>query len=354
MKIKLTEDRNNVLWIDLLKSLSIVLVVYYHVVIKHVLRNFELSDKKIKSDLHFTIDLFDDFRMPVFFAISGYLARKYLESSWKNIIKKRILKYYYLYVIWLLILTFIHNILTPNFSTVIPREIAQIPSFLIYKPSNMWYLYALALYFIVARSFHKVWILNFLIGISLTLLGDLLVPRKVGHLLSVIENFIWFIVGAYFVRWFLNNTSKKLFQTYALLTFTYVANQLLKLDSLEIKLSTQLDRFLIILFSILITNSLLTALNKKSLQQPFLARYTLEIYILHFPILGIYQRLLTDSDVRLEFTSSYFAVLYAILLTIALILGSIKLGKLIKLHFPFLLDLPASHNSIIQFKNFRR
>lgn len=353
MKINLTEDRNNVLWIDLLKSFAIVLVVYHHVVIKHVLKNFEFSEKNIKSDLRFSIELFDDFRMPVFFAISGYLARKYLESSWNNIIKK-ILKYYYLYVIWLLILTFIHNILTPNFSTVIPREIAQIPSFLIYKPSNMWYLYALALYFLVAKSFHKVWILNFLIGISLTLLGDLLIPSKVGHLSSVIENFIWFIVGAYFVRWFLNNTSKKLYQTYALLTFTFVANQLLKLNSFETKLSTQLDRFLIILFSILITNGLLTALNKKSLQQPFLARHTLEIYILHFPILGIYQRLLTDSDVRLEFTSPYFAVLYSILLTIALILGSIKLGNLIKLHFPFLLDLPANFNSIIQLKNFRR
>ncbi|MGS5210102.1 acyltransferase family protein, partial [Escherichia coli] len=76
------------LWINQIKGLCICLVVIYHSVITFYphLSTFQhpLSEVLSKCWIYFNLYL-APFRMPVFFFISGYLIRRYIDSvPWGN------------------------------------------------------------------------------------------------------------------------------------------------------------------------------------------------------------------------------------------------------------------------------
>ncbi len=82
------------LWINQIKGLCICLVVIYHSVITFYphMTTFQhpLSEVLSKCWIYFNLYL-APFRMPVFFFISGYLIRRYIDSvPWGNCLDKRI------------------------------------------------------------------------------------------------------------------------------------------------------------------------------------------------------------------------------------------------------------------------
>jgi uncharacterized membrane protein YcfT len=96
--------KQKALWINQIKGLCICLVVIYHSVITfypHLIGlQHPLSGLLAKCWVYFNLYL-APFRMPVFFFISGYLIRRYIdEVDWRTSLDKRIWSIVWVLALW--------------------------------------------------------------------------------------------------------------------------------------------------------------------------------------------------------------------------------------------------------------
>lgn len=96
--------KQKALWINQIKGLCICTVVIYHSVITfypHLDRlQHPLSGLLAKCWVYFNLYL-APFRMPVFFFISGYLIRRYIdEVNWRTSLDKRIWSIVWVLALW--------------------------------------------------------------------------------------------------------------------------------------------------------------------------------------------------------------------------------------------------------------
>lgn len=127
-------------YLDYARGISVILVVIFHATI--ALGHYDLA-----SPAYWLLNNFmSPIRMPVFFFISGLLARGALQSAGSGRLAKRVSGLVYLFLVW----STIHiawSII--SFGSNVP-DIGQIAS-LIYSPSSvLWFIWALAIYFCVA------------------------------------------------------------------------------------------------------------------------------------------------------------------------------------------------------------
>jgi len=92
--------------------------------------------------------------MPLFFAISGVFATNAVQRPWRRVARGRIAKFLYLYAVWLLIHTAVLAA-APDFPTDRATSVWGLLEQLTITPSNLWYLYALALYFAFAKAVRR-------------------------------------------------------------------------------------------------------------------------------------------------------------------------------------------------------
>src|SRR5262249_31338341 len=94
-------------------------------------------------------------RMPLFFTISGLFAANAVHRQWQLVARSRIAKFLYLYAGWLLVHTVVLAA-APGLPTARATSALGLLAELPVTPSNLWYLYALALYFAVAKAARRV------------------------------------------------------------------------------------------------------------------------------------------------------------------------------------------------------
>jgi uncharacterized membrane protein YcfT len=185
-------------WADTAKGVCILLVVLWHVIMKHYLQ----LDWRIGVPLPGVWGALGEqllpLRMPLFFAISGMFAASAITRPWRDVARSRIAKFLYLYALWLLIHTAVFGAAS-GLPTDRATNALQLLEQLTITPSNLWYLFALALYFAIAKAGRKLPLAAMLIP-ALVLSGiaaaDLLpVPGNRGGLY---QNLIWFLCGIYF------------------------------------------------------------------------------------------------------------------------------------------------------------
>ncbi|GIE36632.1 acyltransferase [Actinoplanes italicus] len=138
-------------WADLAKGLCIILVVLWHVIMKHYLR----IDWHIPVPLPGAWGTFGEqllpLRMPVFFTISGMFAAAAVQRPWRVVRRSRIATFYYLYAIWFIVHTVVLAVV-PRFDTLAARNVLDVLEQVTITPTNLWYLIALAVYFVIAKS----------------------------------------------------------------------------------------------------------------------------------------------------------------------------------------------------------
>ncbi|WP_433796484.1 acyltransferase family protein [Actinoplanes sp. CA-252034] len=138
-------------WADLAKGLCIILVVLWHVIMKHYLQ----IDWHIPVPLPGAWGTFGEqllpLRMPVFFTISGMFAAAAVQRPWRVVRRSRIATFYYLYAIWFTVHTVVLAIV-PRFDTLAAHSILDVLQQLTVTPTNLWYLSALAVYFVIAKA----------------------------------------------------------------------------------------------------------------------------------------------------------------------------------------------------------
>jgi uncharacterized membrane protein YcfT len=185
-------------WVDTAKGVCILLVVLWHVIMKHYL----MIDWHLSAPIPGAWGTFGDqmltLRMPLFFAISGLLAAGAVSRPWRVLGRSKVAKFLYLYILWSLI----HAVLlalVPGFDTTHPRSALDVVEQLTITPPNVWYLYALALYFVVAKV-TRTWPTQIVLGLALALsvvtaTGVLDTP---GNRAGLLKNLVFFLGGLHF------------------------------------------------------------------------------------------------------------------------------------------------------------
>ncbi len=191
----LTPSRHRETWPDVAKGVCIILVVLWHVVTKHYQRVDWDTSLPFSAGWGALGEQLLPLRMPLFFTISGLFAIGAVNRPWPTLVRTRVGKFACLYAMWLLIHTAIMWF-TPGFDTARARGPLQLVEQLTITPTNLWYLYALALYFLVARVTAKVptvWLLTAAFLLSAVAAAHLLpVPSNRGQ---AYQNAFFFLAG---------------------------------------------------------------------------------------------------------------------------------------------------------------
>ncbi|RBO71846.1 hypothetical protein DSP71_14215, partial [Microbacterium sp. H6] len=184
-------------WGDAAKGLLIVLVVFWHVVLKTYLQVDWRIGIPIPGVWGLASDLIWPFLMPLFLLVSGYFAAGALARPWAAVWRPRVVRFVYLYLVW----TLIHMLAMwafPDFPTFVPRSVSEFVEGVTISPPNTWYLYALALYFLVAKGLQRLPHWTLLVAasaLSVTVAAG--VVDVVSNRGSLLYNLLFFLVGAY-------------------------------------------------------------------------------------------------------------------------------------------------------------
>jgi uncharacterized membrane protein YcfT len=135
-------------WVDVAKAAAIILVVLFH-------------SRYTTWFVGFTNDDFaDDFwgyagealtplRMPVFFVVSGMLAASAVHREWARVSTKRVWSSLYVYVVWAVI----YMLLIPAWPHLTESGFSlwQQIGMIVIGDTSAWYLWALVVFFVIAR-----------------------------------------------------------------------------------------------------------------------------------------------------------------------------------------------------------
>lgn len=182
-------------WPDVAKGVCIVLVVLWHVVTKHYQQVDWNTSLPVSAAWGTLGEQLLPLRMPLFFTISGVFALGTVGRPWRVILRGRVATLLYVYALWLLIHTTIMWF-TPDFDTARARDLSDLVEQLTITPTNLWYLYALALYVVIARATMRVpttWLLIGSFVLSAVAAAALLpAPSNRGQ---VYQNLFFFLLG---------------------------------------------------------------------------------------------------------------------------------------------------------------
>ncbi|ANG92443.1 acyltransferase family protein [Enterobacteriaceae bacterium 155047] len=203
--------KQKALWINQIKGLCICLVVIYHSVITfypHLTGlQLPLSGLLAKCWVYFNLYL-APFRMPVFFFISGYLIRRYIdEVGWRTSLDKRVWSIVWVLALWGIVqwqaLIHINAWLAPERDLATASNAAYADSLtgflrgMLTASTSLWYLYALVVYFTLCKLLSR-WKLPVLCALALASVAINFLPLPWWGMNSVVRNMIYYSLGAWF------------------------------------------------------------------------------------------------------------------------------------------------------------
>lgn len=294
---------SRITWVDHARGIAIMLVVYRHVVI-----GLKRSGIAVTDAMYNAQEVFYNFRMPVFFILSGiFVAGSLRKRTRMEVLKDRAATVLYPYLVWGIIMVALEMFFSRfanskrtwmDFADIIiqPRGI-----------DHLWYLFALfnasALYLLfsklvknpwlhalLAAALHAATFMSFLQGNSLvsdafyfypyfytgTLLSPLLLDKQKSDALLRFRNLLWlfpiFLAGQYF--WFIHREEQHSF--FPLL-------------------------FLINLVACYFVYIIAHRIEQKGHDWlSWLGKYSLYIYILHVPVAAIIRNIFAHSGLTLN------------------------------------------------------
>ncbi|MEV4623570.1 acyltransferase [Asanoa sp. NPDC049573] len=280
-------------WADAAKGACIVLVVSWHVIVKHYL----LVDWHIGLPVPgFWGTLGEQFlplRMPLFFAISGVFATNAVRRPWRQVARGRIAKFLYLYAVWLLIHTALLAA-APGFPTDRATSVWGLLEQLTITPSNLWYLYALALYFVLAKALRRLPPLAVAVPAAVlsavAAAGLLAVP---GNRAGVYQNLVFFLAGLY-LRPSIERLAAGATRRRLVLSFTAYAIVLVAMAAAGAQTWFGVWPLVSVVAVVFGVTAAARVARRSRLRAPLvrLGRVTLPVYVIHMPVLALLHRVL--------------------------------------------------------------
>lgn len=268
-------------YFDFAKGTSIILVVLFHSTI--ALDYYDLVSPKYWLLNNFMAPI----RMPVFFFISGFLAKGALNSFDEGKFSNKVYNLIYIFAVW----TTIHF----SWKLLYPFSPAPEMNDLIssaYSPSSvLWFIWALSIYFCVARTGH---LFNKEVVFSLSIIFSLMICAEIFEFENYVHNNLLrflpiFLFGAWYSEKlltspvFFNSASLaiSLMAFIALFVITYRDN----IPSAWSGVGILIGMILGVVVG-LTTSAFLCRFTTISKLPTFIGRNTLSIYVAHSPIVG--------------------------------------------------------------------
>lgn len=174
-------------WLDVARGGSIILVVFFHASIQ-----LEAADL---GSPHFWLvnNLFGPIRMPVFFAISGFLAQRLITQDWPSVLARRVWLLAYLFVTW----SVLHVLHRRSLEGADSPVAADLVANLVEPASEIWFILALGLYVVATKLLAGVpsaLLTGAALVVSVLTLGGL-VPVSSQAYQGTLQYYAFFLVG---------------------------------------------------------------------------------------------------------------------------------------------------------------
>jgi uncharacterized membrane protein YcfT len=262
--------------------------------------------------------------------------------------RSNVAKFLYLYAMWLLIHTFVLSFVVPDFDTTRAHGPLDLLEELTITPTNLWYLYALALYFAVAKATRrapKALILGVALALSVaTAAGAFAVPGNRGGLL---QNLVFFLAGLHFRAPIERLAAAATWRRVAATGGAYTVVLLFMPAT-----GTQAVPGVWTAASIVAVVFGVTAMARVARWAPAgtvmaaLGRRTLPIYVLHMPLLALAHRLLLGPLSNSGPAQPMLALVEPLMMTAALVLACLGLHRAFQaMRAGWLFDLPRRRST---------
>ncbi|MET7710484.1 acyltransferase [Micromonospora sp. NPDC005413] len=280
-------------WADAAKGVCIILVVLWHVIVKDYLQIDWHLGVPVPGLWGTLGEQFLPLRMPLFFTISGVFAANATQRPWRVVARSRIAGFLYLYVVWLLIHTAILAA-APELPTDRATSALGLLEQLTITPSNLWYLYALALYFTIAKATRRM--PRALVLVPAAVLSAVAAAGLLdtpGNRAGLYQNLVFFLAGLYLRpqihQWAATASRRRL----VLVSGAYV----LALAAMAVAGAQQLFGVWMVVSVVAVAFGITAAARLArwpAVSDPLsgLGRITLPIYVIHMPVLALLHRLL--------------------------------------------------------------
>jgi uncharacterized membrane protein YcfT len=327
----LTAVRPREIWPDVAKGVCIILVVLWHVITKHYQRVDWDTSLPFSARWGAVDEQLLPLRMPLFFTISGLFAVSAIGRPWSTLVRTRIGKFACLYAVWVLIHTAVMWF-TPHVNTAHARGPVQLIEELTITPTNLWYLYALAVYFLIARLASRVpagWLLSAAFLLSAVAAAHLL-PEP-GNRGQVYQNLFFFLAGLRLrptIEAYAASANRRPLLAAAITYVTALAAMAL-LDAQRWFGVWPTVSILATWFGV--TAAVLLGRNPAPVTRMLsgLGVRTLPIYVIHLPLLAVIDGLLRGPLTVLEPDAAVLAAVEPALLTVLVITACLILHRLL-------------------------
>lgn len=155
-------------WVDVAKGTAITLVVLHHSIIFLEAVGFPMGPIGKANNVLATV------RMPLFFLTAGLFAMSPISGTWRALWSRKIALLLWVYVVW--------SVIRFAFFNVVPWPLAEsdagtwssLAGIFVLPAGGLWFVYALALFFLVARATRTVspWILLGVSGVLSAVVGS--------------------------------------------------------------------------------------------------------------------------------------------------------------------------------------
>ncbi|MEG9247442.1 acyltransferase family protein [Arthrobacter sp. Soc17.1.1.1] len=312
-------------WADVIKGTCIVLVVLVHVTNKYFVflpgpEPFRVAWEVFGRGLN-------PLRMPLFFLISGFLAARSIGRPWGRTLLPRVVQPYYLYVIWLVVSAAIYIALATPIDGTNAASARGVAEAFLYPASSLWYLYALAAYFLIAKG-----LCGLPRPVSLAIAVCLAVVVSAWPLtvqLGVPANLVFFMAGAYFPH-VVQAVAERATPTRALLgSGLYLGVVLIYVVDADRFPGVRPAASAVAIWAGLTVLSVLARFSPFERLGQYIGRHTLPVYVLHLPLLALLSRLYTPAfDGGL--VSTIAAAVYPAITVVALVAAALGLCILLR------------------------
>jgi uncharacterized membrane protein YcfT len=332
-------------WPDVAKGVCILLVVLHHVTGKQygmvVPGGLGVADD---AWLWITAAL-KPIRMPLFFAVSGFFAASAIDRPW-SAVGKRIINPYYLYVVWLVVFAGIYSVERTMAANRTDSPLDFLTE-LFWAATSMWFLFALAAYFALAKALRGLPAPLVLVAAAAVALSTSWLPLDETNRVAVLAHFGYFAFGAYYPQLFRRLASLRLPLLPSLALYVAL---LLALDAAGARHSVLI--LVLSLVGVPLGVTVAVRLSSTACSRPlaWLGRRTLQVYVLHLAVLAVVVHLPIHTDTGWAPATLVLTAAYPLLMTGLITAACLGLHRgLVRAGFGHLFTAPPALLDVARF-----
>lgn len=281
--------RPRLVWADAAKGLCILLVVLHHSTVKHLPSVLPAELGAVGEAWLALTAALKPIRMPLFFLLSGLFAAGALRRPWAQVLTARVLTPYWVYAVWLGVIAVVFS-LERTMVTNRTQGVGDLLGDLVFASTGVWFLYALAVYFLLAKALLR-WDLRWVVAGSAALAVSVSgLPMAAANREAVLVHFVYFLVGARLPELVHRLSSWRAVPTSALVVG--YAGAVAGSAALEVPLSVEVTALSLLGVPLAVRVARATAgLPRVGAAVATLGRRTLPVYVLHMPLLALVHHL---------------------------------------------------------------